>query len=176
MPVATNLDRIVTCLEQLLPIKLFKPLPTWFCKIPWQTKTTISPLLQSLWSPNLTGWWLTFKDSYHMTYHIIWLLSCLIISTPIISYDSYHMSHTTFNQVVLLNHLSIWNISISTVTRFIATKLGKVLTLGRRFSMQMLKSLTTSCFFFILPDGVSVMDWQKLFVCFSFIVTLGACD
>ena len=135
-------------------LKLFKPLATWFCKIPWQTKTTIFPLLQSLWSPNLTGWWLTFKDSYHMTYHIIWLLSCLIISTPIISYDSYHMSHTTFNQVVLLNHLSIWKIYISTVTRFIATKLGKVLTLGRRFSMQMLKSLTTSCFFVILPDGV----------------------
>ena len=42
--------------------------------------------------------------------------------------------------------------------------------------MQMLKSLTTSCFFFILPDGVSVMDWQKLFVCFSFIVTFGAWD
>ena len=40
-------------------------------------------------------------------------------------------------------------IYMSTFTRLMATKLGKALTLGRRFSTQTPKSSPTSCFFFI---------------------------
>ena len=42
-------------------------------------------------------------------------------------------------------HVTIWKIYISTFVTFIANKLGKLLTLGRIFSMQMLKSSPTSC-------------------------------
>ena len=47
----------------------------------------------------------------------------------------------TFNQVVW-----IWQIDISTFTRFTTTKFGRVLTTEKRFSTQMLKSSPTSCF------------------------------
>ena len=45
-------------------IELRNPLVMWSCKIKWQTKTIISPQPQHLWSPNLTGWWITLKGSY----------------------------------------------------------------------------------------------------------------
>ena len=44
-----------------------------------------------------------------------------------------------FNQVVLLDNVKILKNYVSTLIRLMATKLGRVLTLGRKFSMQMLK-------------------------------------
>ena len=44
-------------------------------------------------------------------------------------------------------HVKIWNIYIYTLARPMATKLGRVLGYGRRFSTQMLKSPPTSCYF-----------------------------
>ena len=40
----------------LLPIKLHKTLIMWPYDIKWQTKTTISPLSECLWSPKLAKW------------------------------------------------------------------------------------------------------------------------
>ena len=53
---ATKLGRMVTYLDGLLSIKSHDPLITWFCEITRQTETTISPLLECLWPPNLVGW------------------------------------------------------------------------------------------------------------------------
>ena len=43
-------------------------------------------------------------------------------------------------------HMTVWKIYISTFTRSIANKLGRLLTLGRIFITQTLKSSPTSCF------------------------------
>ena len=56
-------DRMITYLDEFLPIKLHHPLITWSCNITWQTKTILSPLAQSLWPPNLLGWWYTLSGS-----------------------------------------------------------------------------------------------------------------
>ena len=56
VPMATRLGRMVTFLDVLLPIKSHDSLIMWPCEITWQTKTTISPLSECLWPPNLAGW------------------------------------------------------------------------------------------------------------------------
>ena len=43
------------------------------------------------------------------------------------------------------SHMTVWKIYASTFTWFIANKLGRLLTLGRIFSTQSLKSPPTSC-------------------------------
>ena len=43
---ASNLGRIITYLNVLLPIKSHVPLIAWSCEITWQTKTIITPLPQ----------------------------------------------------------------------------------------------------------------------------------
>ena len=52
---ATKLRRMVTYLDQLAPVESHYPLITWSCEITGQTKI-ISPLPQSLWSPNSARW------------------------------------------------------------------------------------------------------------------------
>ena len=42
-------------------------------------------------------------------------------------------------------HVTVWKIYVSTLTRFIANKLGRLLTLERIFRTQTLKSSATSC-------------------------------
>ena len=53
---ATKLGRLITYLDGFLPIKLHDTLIIWYCKIACQTKSIISPIPQSLWSPHLVGW------------------------------------------------------------------------------------------------------------------------
>ena len=48
--IATKLPKLVNYHEGLLSIILFHPLVSWSCKIMWQTKTIISPLLQNVWT------------------------------------------------------------------------------------------------------------------------------
>ena len=92
---------------------------------------------------------------------------CCHLETYVEGLFSY--SHMTFNQVVLLDHVAVWKIYISTFTTLMAAKLGKVLTTGRSFSMQMLKSSPTSCFFFSLLglflDGLIKVICKFLFYC-----------
>ena len=64
VPMATKPGRMVTNLEQLLPIMLLYPFVTWSCEITWLVKTIISPLTKCLWPPNLVGWWLTLSGSF----------------------------------------------------------------------------------------------------------------
>ena len=52
-----------------------------------------------------------------------------------LSRENFYHYHMTFDQVVLLNHVTIWKMYISILTSLIATKLGSVLTPERRFSM-----------------------------------------
>ena len=56
VPMANKLDRMVTYLDGLLPIKSHDSWITWSCEITRQTKSSISPLAQCLWSPKLVGW------------------------------------------------------------------------------------------------------------------------
>ena len=63
VPMATKLGRIVAYPDGLLPIQSPEALIMLSCKITWQTKTIISPLLQCLRSPNLAGNWRTVRGS-----------------------------------------------------------------------------------------------------------------
>ena len=65
---ATKLDRIVTYLDGILPIKSHDSFITWSWEIMLQTKTTISPIPQCLWPPNLVGRWLTLSGSHPQSY------------------------------------------------------------------------------------------------------------
>ena len=68
VPMATKLDRIVTYLDGILPIKSHDSFITWSWEIMLQTKTTISPIPQCLWPPNLVGRWLTLSGSHPQSY------------------------------------------------------------------------------------------------------------
>ena len=63
MYVATKLGRIVTCNVGNSPMSQ-DPLTMWSHEIMRQTKNKISPLLQSLWPPNLAGWQLMMKGNH----------------------------------------------------------------------------------------------------------------
>ena len=72
---ATMLGRMLTYLELLPTIRLLDPLVTCSCKITWLTKPIISSLPQCLWPPNLLGWRLRLRGSYHtVTWLLIWSL------------------------------------------------------------------------------------------------------
>ena len=66
LSMVNKLNRMLTYLEQLPPIKLLNPLLMWPCKITWQTKIIRSPLPQSQWQPNLPCWRHTVRG-----YHIV---------------------------------------------------------------------------------------------------------
>ena len=77
---------------------------------------------QYLWLPDLPCWRLTFRGSYHIvTWHLI--------------------------KWPYLDYVTVWTFYISAFTRLMATNLGRMLTTGRRFSMQTLKSSLTCVFF-----------------------------
>ena len=52
MPMTTKLGRMMTYLDEILPIKSNDPLITWSCEITWQSKTIIPTLPQFLCSPD----------------------------------------------------------------------------------------------------------------------------
>ena len=62
VPMATKLGKMITYLDWLLLIKSHDPLISWSCKITLQNKTTISPLSERLWLPNLAGWYRSYLD------------------------------------------------------------------------------------------------------------------
>ena len=75
MFMATKVDKMVTYLEGLLAIKSLYTLTICFCRITWQTKIFITPLLHCLWPQNLAGWWLTLTGFYlesHVARKITW--------------------------------------------------------------------------------------------------------
>ena len=122
VPMATKLGRMVTYLERFQHIKLHNPLTMWPCKITWQTKNIISLLTNCLWPPKLAEWWLTLRGSFPY-------------------------GHMTLNKVVFVvdfcDNLTNY---ISTFTRFMATKIGSVVTLRKGFNTQTIKLSPTFCF------------------------------
>ena len=76
---------------------------TWSCKIMWQTKMLIYPLTQCLWLSILAEW------------DIRWQLP-------------FHKVTRFFDHVVLKGHVNYFSCGITTTTRTMATKFGKVVT------------------------------------------------
>ena len=61
--------------KQKFWLKWGKSSRCWWChhvNITSQIKTIVSPLPQSLWPPNLAGWWLTLSGFYPWWYSTVW--------------------------------------------------------------------------------------------------------
>ena len=65
--------------------------------------------------------------------------------------------------------MTVWKTYISTFTRFIANTLGRLLTLRRIFSMQMLKSSPTSCLY-LLPNYKVFDCWLEILLSFFLLM------
>ena len=123
---ATKLDRMLTYLDGLLPIKSNDPLITWFYKITWHIKTIIFWLPQCLCLPNLAGWILTFMG-YDPS--ITW--SCEIMWQPKIIKSTLHSAyvhqtwqagdlpqgHSTHNATSPFHHVVLWSCEITWQTK-----------------------------------------------------------
>ena len=128
---ATKLGRILTYLEQFLPINLLDPLVMWSCEITWQTK------------------------KLRLYYHRFIAAKLARLQTYPEGLLSY--SHTTINQMILLYHVTIWETLWSTFIRLMATKLDRMLSIERSFSKRTLKLLPTSCKEKI--NGLNKISW-----------------
>ena len=78
---ATKLVRMLTYLDDLLPIKSHDPLIMWSCKIPWQTKIILSSLSYCLWPPNVTSHKLTWSFDYVVLWDRVTTENCYIFTT-----------------------------------------------------------------------------------------------
>ena len=58
---ATKLGMMVTYLDGPLPIKSHDPFIVQYCEITWKNETSVYPILQCLWRPNLVGSWLSLN-------------------------------------------------------------------------------------------------------------------
>ena len=121
MPMVTKLFRVVRCWEEVSPTNMHATSMGWHCGVTRQKKY-MPPLAGDVWTPNLVSCWLSVRSSQ------TW----------------------PFDQVTKVRSRDLWKIYISTFVRFIANKLGRLLTLGRIFSTQTLKSSPTSCLFFLV--------------------------
>ena len=63
-PMATKLGRVMIYDEGKPCMNFHDPLIMWSRNVKWQMKKVISPLLQSIWQPNLTGCWLMVRVTY----------------------------------------------------------------------------------------------------------------
>ena len=109
---ATKLGRILTYLEQFLPINLLDPLVMWSCEITWQTK------------------------KLRLYYHRLIAAKLAKLQTYPEGLLSY--SHTTINQMILLYHVTIWETLWSTFIRLVATKLDRMLSIERSLASERL--------------------------------------
>ena len=126
-------------------------------EVTWQIKSIVLPLSQSLWSSNLSGWWDMVRSSLleirqtpqwgglgdHVTNHIHYIPMDTKLGKVLTYCERLPLlkPHEHLITWPMWDHVIIWKIYISTFIRLKATKLGSVLTLQRRFSMQTLKSL-----------------------------------
>ena len=124
-------------------------------------------IIQYLWSPNLSGWWHS-AESLHLWTGITHQFSSFLRSRDKVDtlYSTCRRPMDTKLGKVLTcreklpplkpqdllimwqqwGQAMIWKFSISTFTKLMANKLGRMLTLGKRFSTQVLKSSPTALF------------------------------
>ena len=91
VPIATKLGRMIICLDGLLPVKSHDCLITWSWEITRQNKTTISPLSERLWLPNLAEWWHTLMGSCLQSHITLWshiVRSCDKLKSVYLHYHS----------------------------------------------------------------------------------------
>ena len=81
------------------------PLTTWSHEVTWQIKNKISPLLRSQWPINLSEWWFMMRET-----HPWWPSDHVIKWSPVTN----------------------WELKISSSTRSITTKHGRLGTYGER--------------------------------------------
>ena len=123
-------SKIITYHDGLLPVTQHDILMMWSLKIMWQTKIKISPKLKSLWPLNLEGWWLTLRGFYPLGHSMPWTgklarsrgklktfysisTTTVILANKLASLETHRKeflsySHMSFNQVVLLDHGTVW--------------------------------------------------------------------
>ena len=116
IPIVTKHFKVVTCCEELSPINMNDILTEWSCWIMWQIKY-IS----------------TYRRCIETTKGKMLTRGKVPKHDPLIKWPTW-------------DHVTVWKIYISIFMRFIANKLVWLLTLGRIFSMQTLKSSLTSCY------------------------------
>ena len=87
--------------EWVPPIKSHEPWIKGSCEVTWLNETIISPLPQCLWRPKFAEVWLTMRVPTHK---VTW----------------------SYNQVVCWDHVTNQNHYISTTTKRVAAKLGRV--------------------------------------------------
>ena len=109
MLMATKRDRMMNYLEWLLLTKWYDHIITRSCKMTWKTKKVTYPLTQYLWLSILTGG------------DVQWGVS-------------FHKNARSFNHVVLQGHVNYFSCCITTTTRPMATKLGKVVTYYKKLN------------------------------------------
>ena len=132
---ATKLGRMVTHLNQPLPIVSFYTLVTWSYEITWQTKN-IPPLPRCLWPPNLWGVWLTMRAPTHNFTNLwitwSWEMTNMPMTTKLGSCVTYHElipPIKTHDHIITWSRDVTWQTiyhHISTTAMPVATKLGRV--------------------------------------------------
>ena len=147
-PMDTKHGKAVTYSEGLSPINLHNPLNMWSIEVRWQIRNSTFLLSQCLWSPNSSGWKYTVRDShpYRLPSHgpsMKWYCDVMLQIKYIFllaedpwtpNYANCRFTETPTLKVTWpFDHVTIWEIYISTFTRLLTTKLGRVVTLGRRF-------------------------------------------
>ena len=154
--IATKNSKVATYCRWLLSINSQKPFNMWSREVMRQIKN-ISPLSQSLWSPNLSGWWHPTRSS-HLRMCMTPKRGSLVGSRDKLNTLYLHLQkthgHYTRQGAKLPRRASkikptlSFDQLISPLSQvFMATKAGRVLTSGRRFSLQKLESSMVSCSF-----------------------------
>ena len=147
LPLATELGKMVTYVNGLLPIKSQDPFFMWSWEIIWQTKTIMCPLPWYPWHPNLEGWWhnlRSYKPSSpfdHVVLHGHVTKTCYISTTrvPMVSKLGRMITYLpwwtpTYNvawpldHVFKLDHLTKCNRYISSTKVTMATKICRMMT------------------------------------------------
>ena len=132
---ATKHGKMVTYVEWLPPRNSHNPSNMWSREVMWQIKN-ISPIPQCQWSLNLLGWWHTVMSS-HTYIRMTPQWGGLVRSRDKLNALHFHLQNTHGYQTrqgtglpleasALNGILTIWKIYISTFTRLMVTKLGRV--------------------------------------------------
>ena len=157
---------VIQCCD-LPPKNLHKPLNICSYEVMWQIINIISPLLQCLWLSILSGGWVitrSFHPNILMTPHWGGLVRSrgkldtlyLHLQRPMDIKLSKMLTYSKMLPPVkphdflvtwlTIDHVTVWKILTSIFIRLMITKLDRVLTSSRSFSMQTFVLPQTSCY------------------------------